>query len=792
MNEEDRIELQVVSAGGPHARYTYRASDGELELTAVSYPNLYCPADLCLLLQSLTPAGGFLRALLVGTVSHPPGCFVPARLLGMIEMMEDGRLDHLLVAVAAADSHFENLTEITTFPPHRQSAIELFLRTQTSGQDISPRWCGLAETRQLVREARQAFRLAQAHKRTPQEHGLAWKPLFNIRERETARETERHSAAEYAYTRLPARFRQYIASDLARDERILSGVHRPAMRSGQRHGWHRGRPLQEAVFFISDRQVAELAELMPPDRAGIRYGFVARGSVPERLEEVEVVDLSPGVVGLAATWRAADGCERQVWEFPADQRSKVEEATVLLRGWIAREGDTRLRRATLPEPPESFSDLSDPGANDPADTRSLVARRAREILDSRGNPTIEVDVYLEEGAMGRAAVPSGASTGVNEALELRDGDAERYGGKGVRRAVANVLQEIAPALQGVDVADQEALDQALIDLDGTANKTRLGANAILGVSMAAARAAAEAKGVPLYEHLNRGADYLLPAPMMNVLNGGAHTNWTTVTMQEFMVMPVGAPTFAEALRWGAETYHALKGLLKDQGFVTTVGDEGGFAPRLERHEEVLELLVRAIERAGYRPGEDIALALDPAASGFYRDGLYHLAEFGAQPAADIMAGSLPSLAAILPHCLPGGWSGRGRLGRLAEPRPSSWQTEVQLVGDDIFVTNVEFIRRGIEAGRQLGADQAEPDRHGDGDDRAGGPGAAGWTAVVSHRSGETADPFIADFVVAMGTGQIKTGAPARSERVEKYNQLLRIEEELGEKAVYAGRNAFQR
>jgi enolase len=416
--------------------------------------------------------------------------------------------------------------------------------------------------------------------------------------------------------------------------------------------------------------------------------------------------------------------------------------------------------------------------------------QAREILDSRGNPTIEVDVMLAGGAVGHAAVPSGASTGVNEALELRDGNKRRYGGKGVQTAVANVRQEIAPAIAGFDAADQAGLDQRLIDLDGTPTKSRLGANAILGVSMAAARAGATAQGIPLYQHLNRGAAYRLPVPMMNVLNGGAHTGWTTVTMQEFMLVPLSASRFAEALRWGAETYHTLKALLKEKGLVTTVGDEGGFAPRLERHEEVLELLVEAIEKAGYRPGEDIALALDPAASGFYKDGFYHLSEFGKLTAADMVG-------------LYGRWQARYPIvsleDGLAEDDWEGWSllatdlgNKLQLVGDDIFVTNVEFIQRGIELGvansvliklNQIGTvtetiaavDMAQ---------------AAGWTAVVSHRSGETADSFIADFVVAMGTGQIKTGAPARSERVEKYNQLLRIEETLGQEADYAGRDAF--
>jgi enolase len=418
--------------------------------------------------------------------------------------------------------------------------------------------------------------------------------------------------------------------------------------------------------------------------------------------------------------------------------------------------------------------------------------QAREILDSRGNPTIEVDVTLAGGATGRAAVPSGASTGVNEALELRDGDKGRYGGKGTLTAVANVRQQIAPAVTGFDAADQAGLDNLLLELDGTPTKSRLGANAILGVSMAAARAAAAAQNIPLYQHLNRGAAYRLPAPMMNVLNGGAHTGWTTVAMQEFMIMPLGAPTFAEALRWGAETYQALKVLLKDKGLVTTVGDEGGFAPRLARHEEVLALLVQAIEKAGYRPGEEIALALDPASSGFYKDGLYHLAEFGPLTAvaiADLYHEWLEKypIVSLEDGLAEDDWDGWA----VMEAKIGS---RVQLMGDDIFVTNVEFIRQGIEKGvansvliklNQIGTitetiaavDLAR---------------SAGWTAVVSHRSGETADSFIADFVVAMGTGQIKTGAPARSERVEKYNQLLRIEEALGDKTVYAGRDAFNR
>ncbi len=423
---------------------------------------------------------------------------------------------------------------------------------------------------------------------------------------------------------------------------------------------------------------------------------------------------------------------------------------------------------------------------------SIQSIHAREILDSRGNPTVEVEVSLQGGATGRAAVPSGASTGVNEALELRDGDKKLYGGKSVRKAVANVNGAIASALSGFDASDQSALDQKLIQLDGTKTKSHLGANAMLGVSLAAARAVAVARGLPLYRHLGGESAHILPVPMMNVLNGGAHTNWTTVAMQEFMIVPVGAPTFAEALRWGAETYHALKALLKDKGLTTTVGDEGGFAPRLTAHEDVLKLLVAAIERAGYRPGDDVAIALDPASSGFFKDGRYSLSETEHLTAAemtDLYSKWLDiyPIVSLEDGLAEDDWTGWGTMA-------SRLLSRVQLMGDDIFVTNVEFIRRGIEAKiansvliklNQIGTvtetiaavEMAK---------------AAGWTAVVSHRSGETADTFIADFVVAMGTGQIKTGAPCRSERVEKYNQLIRIEDELGNRAEYAGRKAFGR
>ncbi|MBF8282779.1 MAG: phosphopyruvate hydratase [Anaerolineales bacterium] len=423
---------------------------------------------------------------------------------------------------------------------------------------------------------------------------------------------------------------------------------------------------------------------------------------------------------------------------------------------------------------------------------TISSIRAREILDSRGNPTVEADVTLAGGATGRAAVPSGASTGVHEALELRDGDKKRYLGKGTQKALKNIRDEIAPALTGKDAADQAALDKLMLDLDGTPNKTRLGANAILGVSMAAARAVAAARGLPLYRSLGGDGAHLLPVPMMNVLNGGAHTGWTTVAMQEFMIAPVGAPSFAEALRWGAETYHALKGLLKDKGLSTGVGDEGGFAPMLTSHEDVLKLLVAAIEKAGYRPGDDIALALDPAASGFYAEGRYKLAadhKLTSAGMVDLYAGWRKNypLLSIEDGLAEDDWDGWKLLAdRLA--------ANTQLVGDDLFVTNVARIQDGIQRGvansvliklNQIGSVTETVAA-------INLARSAGWTAMVSHRSGETADTFIADFVVAMGTGQIKTGAPCRSERVEKYNQLLRIEEELGSRAVYAGRSAFKK
>jgi len=418
---------------------------------------------------------------------------------------------------------------------------------------------------------------------------------------------------------------------------------------------------------------------------------------------------------------------------------------------------------------------------------------ARQILDSRGNPTVEAEVTLAGGAAGRAAVPSGASTGEFEATELRDGG-ERWGGKGVSRAVANVNGEIADALAGSDAADQAALDRAMIDLDGTANKSRLGANAILGVSLAAARAAAADAGLPLYRYVAQlgGAPEpsVLPVPMMNVLNGGAHAD-NAVDFQEFMVVPVGAPTFAEALRMGAEVYHALKGTLKQQGLSTAGGDEGGFAPDLASNEAALEALVAAIAAAGYRAGEDLAIALDPATSEIYSEGAYMLEHEGRKLSPEEMAAYWESASERFPIVsIEDGmdeedWDGwKALTDRIG--------TSCQLVGDDLFVTNPERLRRGIESGvansilvkvNQIGTltETLEAIRI---------AREAGYSAVMSHRSGETEDTTIADLAVATGVGQIKTGAPSRSDRVAKYNQLLRIEEELGARATYPGIEAF--
>lgn len=417
---------------------------------------------------------------------------------------------------------------------------------------------------------------------------------------------------------------------------------------------------------------------------------------------------------------------------------------------------------------------------------------AREILDSRGNPTVEVEVVLEDGAFGRAAVPSGASTGVHEALELRDGDKGRYLGKGVEKAVANVNETIAPELYGWDARDQEGIDALMLELDGTANKGKLGANAILAVSLAVAKAAAESTGQPLYRYLGGVSARTLPVPMMNILNGGAHTGWQTTDFQEFMVMPVGAESFREGLRWGAEIYHALKSVLKGKGYNTNVGDEGGFAPALKKgNTEALEVILEAIEKAGYKTGEQVLIALDPAVSELYEDGQYTLRIEGKKLSSEEMVKMWESWVGQYPIIsLEDGlaeddWDGWVALRQAIGDR-------VQLVGDDLLVTNVDRLKRGIEMKvgnsiliklNQIGSlsetiaaiEMAKK---------------AGWTAVISHRSGETEDATIADLAVALNAGQIKTGAPARSDRVAKYNQLLRIEEELAETAVYPGMRAF--
>jgi enolase len=421
----------------------------------------------------------------------------------------------------------------------------------------------------------------------------------------------------------------------------------------------------------------------------------------------------------------------------------------------------------------------------------IEAIHARQILDSRGNPTVEVDASLRSGASGRAAVPSGASTGEFEATELRDGGSP-WNGKGVTRAVANVNGEIAEAVRGIDAGDQQGLDRALIALDGTPGKSRLGANAVLGVSLAAAHAAAAEEGLPLWRYLGGEAAHVLPVPMLNVLNGGAHAD-NRVDFQEFMIVPCGAPTFSECLRMAAEVFHALKGTLHARGLSTSVGDEGGFAPDLGSNAEALEVLIEGISAAGYRPGEDVAIALDPAVSELYRDGAYVLEHEGRTLSAAELSDYWSDLIDRYPIIsLEDG---------MAEEDWEGWRTHtqalgsrVQLVGDDIFVTNTDRLQRGIELGvansilikvNQIGtltetlaaiAMARE----------------AGYTAVMSHRSGETEDVTIADLAVATGCGQIKTGAPSRSDRVAKYNQLLRIEEQLGADAAFPGRSAFRR
>jgi enolase len=420
----------------------------------------------------------------------------------------------------------------------------------------------------------------------------------------------------------------------------------------------------------------------------------------------------------------------------------------------------------------------------------IVDVRAREVLDSRGNPTVEVDVITADGAIGRAAVPSGASTGSREALELRDGDKSRYGGKGVLKACANVNGELKDAVNGMDVADQEAVDRKMIDLDGTDNKGRLGANAILGVSMAAAHAAAQEQSLPLYQYLGEDAK-TLPVPMMNIINGGEHAD-NSVDFQEFMILPVGASRLREAVRYGAEVFHALKSVLNGRGLATGVGDEGGFAPDLPSNEAAIEVILEAIDKAGFKAGQDIFLGMDVAASEFYEDGTYNLKGEGRKLDAAGMTDLLIDwcdqypILSIEDGLAEGDWEGwKDHTDRLGG--------KVQLVGDDLFVTNTKILQEGIDEGiansilikvNQIGSltETFEAIRMAE---------AAGYTAVVSHRSGETEDTTIADLVVAAGTGQIKTGSLSRSDRVAKYNQLMRIEDQLGDAAVYPGRGAFK-
>ena len=421
---------------------------------------------------------------------------------------------------------------------------------------------------------------------------------------------------------------------------------------------------------------------------------------------------------------------------------------------------------------------------------AIVDLIGREVLDSRGNPTVECDVLLESGVMGRAIVPSGASTGSREAIELRDGDKSRYLGKGVLRAVGHINTEIGEALMGLDAAEQAFIDRTLIDLDGTENKSRLGANAMLAVSMAAARAAAEETGLPLYRYFGGCGPMALPVPMMNVINGGAHAN-NNLDLQELMIIPVGAPSFKEALRYGAEVFHALKALLHDQGMSTAVGDEGGFAPNVKDHEAAMELILRAIEKAGYEPGRQIALGLDCASSEFFKNGSYTLGAEGlclpAEGFVDVLATwcyKYPIIS-VEDGCAEDDWAGWARLTEVLGKK-------VQLVGDDLFVTNTKILKRGIDEGiansilikvNQIGTlsetfaaiEMAK---------------RAGYTAVISHRSGESEDATIADIAVGTNALQIKTGSLSRSDRMAKYNQLLRIEEDLGESGSYPGIDAF--
>lgn len=422
---------------------------------------------------------------------------------------------------------------------------------------------------------------------------------------------------------------------------------------------------------------------------------------------------------------------------------------------------------------------------------SIIDIVAREILDSRGNPTVECDVYLESGTMARAAVPSGASTGIREAIELRDGDKKRYGGKGVLKAVENVNGEIADAILGSEASDQAFIDRTMIELDGTENKGRLGANAILAISMAVARAAAEESGLPLFRYFGGMGAVQMPVPMMNVINGGAHAN-NNLDLQEFMIIPVGAPSFKEALRYGAETFHTLKKIINSRGMSTAVGDEGGFAPKCESHEEAIELILEAVKQAGFEPGKDIMIGLDCASSEFFDNGKYVMKKSGGKAmSAEEWAGVLEGwvnkypIISIEDGMAEGDWEGWKMLTEKLGDR-------VQLVGDDLFVTNPKILKEGIEKGvansilikvNQIGTltetfEAIEMAKR------------AGYTAVVSHRSGETEDSTIADIAVGLNAGQIKTGSMSRSDRMAKYNQLLRIEERLGDCAVYPGKSAF--
>ncbi|CAO1650095.1 phosphopyruvate hydratase [Salinibacterium sp. NSLL150] len=420
----------------------------------------------------------------------------------------------------------------------------------------------------------------------------------------------------------------------------------------------------------------------------------------------------------------------------------------------------------------------------------IEAVGAREILDSRGNPTVEVEVLLDDGVVSRAAVPSGASTGAFEAYELRDGDKDRYLGKGVQKAVDAVIDDLGPAIEGLDASDQRLIDAELIAVDGSENKKNLGANSILGVSLAVAKAAADSADLPLFRYLGGPNAHVLPVPMMNVINGGSHAD-SNVDIQEFMILPHGADTFSEGLRWGVETYHVLKGLLKSKGLSTGLGDEGGFAPDLSSNRAALDLLMEAIEKAGFTPGKDIAVGLDVAATEFYKDGSYTFE--GTSKSAGEMSAYYAELVAAYPLVSiedpldEDDWEGWAQL-------TAEIGSKTQIVGDDLFVTNPKRLAKGIELAtansilvkvNQIGSLTETLDA-------VAMAQRAGYTAVISHRSGETEDTTIADLAVALNTGQIKTGAPARSERVAKYNQLLRIEEELGDAAVYAGRTAFPR